>query len=195
MLPPTTRDTQVSSSSTTSATGVARVQWVAIHHARGPACELHCQRAGRRWNVASAQRVHAWCETPQRISPQVARYPETGSSKKGRKGKPNWRAGAGIIMSSYLRVVACALLLLPAQALAGAKEKIAALAPSGLVLVVDAKGNELAAQNADRPFIPASVTKIVTAWLAMEVLGNEYRFETRFYLDGDRVLYIRGGGD
>src|SRR3954470_16195425 len=105
----------------------------------------------------------------------------------------NWRARAGVRMGSHL--LACALLLLPAQALAGAKEKIAALAPSGLVLVVDAKGNELVAQNADRPFIPASVTKIVTAWLAMEVLGNDYRFETRFHLDDDRVLYIRGGGD
>ena len=89
----------------------------------------------------------------------------------------------------------CALLLLPAQALAGAKEKVAALAPSGLVLVMDEKGNELVVQNADKPFVPASVAKIVTAWLAMEVLGADYRFETRFYLDGDRVLYIRGGGD
>jgi D-alanyl-D-alanine carboxypeptidase/D-alanyl-D-alanine-endopeptidase (penicillin-binding protein 4) len=95
----------------------------------------------------------------------------------------------------WSHLLACALLLLPAQALAGAKEKIAALAPSGLVLVVDDKGNELVAQNADRPFVPASVAKIVTAWLAMEVLGADYRFETRFYLDGDRVLYIRGGGD
>ena len=43
--------------------------------------------------------------------------------------------------------------------------------------------------------MPASVAKIVTAWLAMEVLGADYRFETRFYLDRDRVLYIRGGGD
>src|SRR5262249_3711301 len=50
-------------------------------------------------------------------------------------------------------------------------------------------------QNADQPFIPASVTKIVTAWLAMEVLGGDYRFETRFYLDAKRVLYVRGGGD
>ena len=84
---------------------------------------------------------------------------------------------------------------LPAQALAGVKEKIAALAPSGIVLVVDEKGNELIAQNADRPFAPASVTKIVTAWLAMEVLGPDYRFETKFYLDKNRVLYVRGGGD
>src|SRR5215213_5621126 len=98
-------------------------------------------------------------------------------------------------MWSHLLTLACALLLLPAQALTGAKEKVEALAPSGLVLVMDAKGNELVAQNADEPFVPASVTKIVTAWLAMEVLGADYRFQTRFYLDKDRVLYVRGGGD
>ena len=93
------------------------------------------------------------------------------------------------------RLLALALLLLPAPALAGVKEKVAALAPSAVVLVVDAKGDELVAQNADQPFVPASVTKIVTAWLAMEVLGADYRFETRFYLDDKRVLYVRGGGD
>jgi serine-type D-Ala-D-Ala carboxypeptidase/endopeptidase (penicillin-binding protein 4) len=103
--------------------------------------------------------------------------------------------GEFFIMTFRLFALACALLLLPAQALAGAKEKVAALAPSALVLVVDEKGNELIAQNADRPFVPASVTKIVTAWLAMEVLGGDYRFETKFYLDKDRVLYVRGGGD
>ena len=95
----------------------------------------------------------------------------------------------------WSRLLTCALLLLPAPALAGAKEKVAALAPSGLVLVMDAESNELMAQNADKPFVPASVTKIVTAWLAIEVLGGDYRFETRFYLDKDRVLYVRGGGD
>jgi len=85
--------------------------------------------------------------------------------------------------------------MLPAQSQAGAKEEAAALAPTGLVLVTDEKSNELVVHNADSPFVPASVAKIVTAWLAMEVLGGDYRFETRFYLDGDRVLYIRGGGD
>ena len=95
----------------------------------------------------------------------------------------------------WSRPLALALLLLPAPALAGVKEKVAALAPPGLVLVMDAKGNELVAQNTDEPFVPASVTKIVTAWLAMEVLGGDYRFETRFYLDDKRVLYVRGGGD
>jgi serine-type D-Ala-D-Ala carboxypeptidase/endopeptidase (penicillin-binding protein 4) len=98
-------------------------------------------------------------------------------------------------MTSRPLAFVCAVLLLPAQAVAGAKEKVAALAPSALVLVVDEKGNELIAQNADAPFVPASVTKIVTAWLAIEVLGGDYRFETKFYLDKDRVLYVRGGGD
>ena len=95
----------------------------------------------------------------------------------------------------WSRLLALALLLLPAPALADVKDKVAALDPSAVVLVVDAKGNELVAQNADKPFVPASVTKIVTAWLAMEVLGADYRFETRFYLDAKRVLYVRGGGD
>jgi serine-type D-Ala-D-Ala carboxypeptidase/endopeptidase (penicillin-binding protein 4) len=95
----------------------------------------------------------------------------------------------------WSRLVALALLLLPVPALADVKEKVAALASSGLVLVVDRKGNELVAQNADEPFVPASVTKIVTAWLALEVLGGNYRFETPFYLDDNRVLYIHGGGD
>jgi D-alanyl-D-alanine carboxypeptidase/D-alanyl-D-alanine-endopeptidase (penicillin-binding protein 4) len=102
---------------------------------------------------------------------------------------------AGAFVRRHLSALACALLLLPAQALADAKGKVAALAPSALVLVMDENGNELVAQNADKPFVPASVTKIVTAWLAMQVLGGDYRFETRFYLDGNRVLYVRGGGD
>ena len=95
----------------------------------------------------------------------------------------------------WSRLFALALLLLPAPALAGVAETVAALAPQGVVLVVDAQGNELVAQNADEPFVPASVAKIVTAWVALEALGGDYRFQTRFYLDDKRVLYVRGGGD
>ena len=35
----------------------------------------------------------------------------------------------------------------------------------------------------------------VTAWLATETLGGDYRFKTRFHPDDNRVLYVRGGGD
>src|SRR5215208_2818052 len=57
------------------------------------------------------------------------------------------------------------------------------------------QGKRVAGRNIDEPFVPASVTKIVTAWLAIQFLGRDYRFETRFYLDDKRVLYVRGGGD
>ena len=97
----------------------------------------------------------------------------------------------------WIRLIAAlwAALLLPAAAHADIKETIAKLAPNGLVLVLDKDGKDLLAQNADQSFVPASVAKIVTAWLAMEVLGPDYRFETRFHVDAKRVLYVRGGGD
>ena len=95
----------------------------------------------------------------------------------------------------WSRLLLLAVLLLPTQAFADIKEKVAALSPSALVLVMDADGKELVAQNADEPFVPASVAKIVTTWLALQVLGADYRFETHFYLDSRRVLYVHGGGD
>ena len=101
----------------------------------------------------------------------------------------------GAALTLWSRLVALALPLFPYPAAAGVNETIASLAPSGQVLVVDAEGRELIARNADAPFVPASVAKIVTAWLAMDVLGGDYRFETRFYLDDKRVLYVHGGGD
>lgn len=88
------------------------------------------------------------------------------------------------------------ILILPTfSAEAGIRDTVRALAPNGLVLVVDETGKVLVSRNANKPFIPASVAKIATAWLAMEMLGGDYRFETRFYIDAQRVLYLRGGGD
>jgi serine-type D-Ala-D-Ala carboxypeptidase/endopeptidase (penicillin-binding protein 4) len=118
------------------------------------------------------------------------RKPLTGSALSAR-----WLCTFIGFAPMWFGLFALALFLLPGSAHAGVKEDVAALAPAGLVYVVDANGDELVAQNADAPFVPASVTKIVTSWLAMEVLGGDYRFETRFYLDNKRVLYIRGGGD
>ncbi len=96
-------------------------------------------------------------------------------------------------MLSRLLLVAFVLISFPAQA--GVKEKVAALAPQGLVYVIDANGAELVAQNAEQPFVPASVAKLVTAWMALDTLGPDYRFQTSFYLDDKRTLYVRGGGD
>ncbi|MES0879790.1 D-alanyl-D-alanine carboxypeptidase/D-alanyl-D-alanine-endopeptidase [Roseibium sp. SCP14] len=94
-----------------------------------------------------------------------------------------------------LLALTLALFVFSKPALAGIQDKVAAVAPSGVVLVLDKEGDDLVAQNADQDFVPASVAKVVTAWLALEVLGADYRFKTHFYLDSDRVLYVRGGGD
>jgi D-alanyl-D-alanine carboxypeptidase/D-alanyl-D-alanine-endopeptidase (penicillin-binding protein 4) len=45
----------------------------------------------------------------------------------------------------WSRLLVLTLLLLPGIALADAKEKVAVLAPSGLVFVIDEGGNELIA--------------------------------------------------
>ena len=80
-------------------------------------------------------------------------------------------------------------------AAADVKQSVKSQAPNGLVLVLDENGKPLLSQNADKSFVPASVAKIATAWFAMEVLGKDHRFKTSFYMDRNRVLYVRGGGD
>lgn len=49
--------------------------------------------------------------------------------------------------------------------------------------------------NSKKLFIPASILKLVTNLAALEILGPNYRFTTRFYLDEDNNLTIRGEGD
>ncbi len=56
--------------------------------------------------------------------------------------------------------------------------------------------------DADTPRIPASTTKLVTALAAFEILGADYRFETRLLVTGKvhkpslhGDLYLVGGGD
>jgi len=65
-------------------------------------------------------------------------------------------------------------------------------------------GVDIVRHNADTPYIPASVAKLVTAATAYELLGQSYTFSTDVYVDGaldcetghvDGNLYIRGGGD
>lgn len=71
------------------------------------------------------------------------------------------------------------------------------------VLVTDAYGREIAAHQADRPLLPASTQKVVTAAAILTTLGPSGRFTTRVdatapiaadgALHGDLVLV--GGGD
>ncbi|NOT12765.1 MAG: peptidase S13 [Methylococcaceae bacterium] len=64
------------------------------------------------------------------------------------------------------------------------------------LIVLDAKGRTALADHADLPLIPASTTKLATAWMALTHWGEEYRFRTHFYLDeSSKTLWIKGSGD
>ena len=73
------------------------------------------------------------------------------------------------------------------------------------ILIQDAeKGTTVVAYNADSMFNPASVTKLLTAALAFEILGPDHVSATRVFADtvltlGSAVTvrncYLRGGGD
>jgi D-alanyl-D-alanine carboxypeptidase/D-alanyl-D-alanine-endopeptidase (penicillin-binding protein 4) len=65
----------------------------------------------------------------------------------------------------------------------------------GAYAVGDVRGTVISGCNIDTPFIPASILKIPTALAALNILGPQYRFKTRFYTDKKHNLYIRGFGD
>jgi D-alanyl-D-alanine carboxypeptidase/D-alanyl-D-alanine-endopeptidase (penicillin-binding protein 4) len=79
-------------------------------------------------------------------------------------------------------------------------ENVATLAGSGAVAVYDwhagpGESIELFSLNPDKPYVPASILKVLTSAAAIEALGPEYRFRTAFYLDRDRNLWVVGRGD
>ncbi len=64
----------------------------------------------------------------------------------------------------------------------------------GFVLIDLDDGRALAEQTADALFIPASVAKLAVVYPAQQLLGADYKFQTRLYRSGD-TLYLKGGGD
>lgn len=63
------------------------------------------------------------------------------------------------------------------------------------ILVEDASGARLLSINADKKRTPASILKIFTSLMAFHYLGEDYRFPTRFYMDRQRNLIVKGFGD
>jgi D-alanyl-D-alanine carboxypeptidase/D-alanyl-D-alanine-endopeptidase (penicillin-binding protein 4) len=70
-----------------------------------------------------------------------------------------------------------------------------AKALSNASLLVQEAGRPVIASNADRPMVPASTMKLVTALAAIDRWGLDHRFETRFYRGSNGRLWVRGGGD
>ena len=68
--------------------------------------------------------------------------------------------------------------------------------PSSSLLVVDSSGRSLHSKNPDQLFIPASTVKLLTALIALDNWGSDYRFSTNFYIDpATNLLWIEGLGD
>ena len=69
--------------------------------------------------------------------------------------------------------------------------------PAGL-LYLDEAGRVINTKRAEDLLVPASTTKLVTAYLALSHWGEGHRFKTDFYLDESTtnpVLWIKGYGD
>lgn len=63
------------------------------------------------------------------------------------------------------------------------------------IVVTDRGGSTVVARNPDLPLVPASTLKLLTALVAFEELGRDYRFQTEFYRSEDGDLTIKGYGD
>ncbi|KAA6186217.1 peptidase S13 [Thiohalocapsa marina] len=87
------------------------------------------------------------------------------------------------------------LLLWLAAGVSGADAIGEALGLAEASLVVQQGPNIVLADQADRPMIPASTMKLVTALAAIEHWGLSHRFTTAIYRDHDNRLWIKGGGD
>ncbi len=104
-----------------------------------------------------------------------------------------------MVKKTFSVLVACIILSL-ATGQAAAKSKSRAPSLSKLIQqggygVSDTQGKIIASYRLDKPYIPASLLKIPTAIAAFAILGSDYRFKTRFYIDRKDNLYIKGFGD
>jgi len=95
-----------------------------------------------------------------------------------------------------------AAFLPPAITSALQRAGLPANALSALVVPVSATGPERLRHRAEVPVNPASVMKLVTTYAAMDLLGPDFTWSTRFTTDGEMSggvlrgnLYVRGGGD
>jgi len=64
------------------------------------------------------------------------------------------------------------------------------------LLMADPQGNALLELDKNKRIVPASTTKLLTAWLALKHWGENHHFRTRFYVDtASQILWVKGSGD
>lgn len=74
-----------------------------------------------------------------------------------------------------------------------AQDTILPLISNGGYMVDD--GNSRHKYRENDLFTPASTMKLLTSLIALELFGPEYHFETHFFVDAQKNLYIKGYGD
>lgn len=62
-------------------------------------------------------------------------------------------------------------------------------------LLVEESGADVIARNPDRPMVPASTMKLITALAAIDHWGLDHHFHTDFFVDDHDRLWVRGSGD
>lgn len=111
-------------------------------------------------------------------------------------------------MKTFFTIIVCFLFLFPgkAQTHPAIERFLGASYMNGAsvsVMIKDIRdGSVRYSYDAEREVIPASVMKVVTTATALEILGENFRYETAIMYDGqitDTILngnlYIRGSGD
>jgi D-alanyl-D-alanine carboxypeptidase/D-alanyl-D-alanine-endopeptidase (penicillin-binding protein 4) len=105
---------------------------------------------------------------------------------------------AGRNLSRLAEAILLLLVFLPLSApLANSLDRFNDYDSAGL-LYLDEAGRVIKTRRAEDLLVPASTTKLVTAWLGLNHWGEEYRFKTDFYLDESGktpLLWIKGYGD
>jgi D-alanyl-D-alanine carboxypeptidase/D-alanyl-D-alanine-endopeptidase (penicillin-binding protein 4) len=109
---------------------------------------------------------------------------------------------AGLALPAGAQTAADAATLPPGVTAALTRAGVPASAFSALVVSLDASAQERLRYRASTAVNPASVMKLVTTYAAIDLLGPDFTWNTRFYSDGEVSqgvlrgnLYVRGGGD
>lgn len=75
------------------------------------------------------------------------------------------------------------------------KQEIGKLIQNGTLVLNNERSNTLISINSETLFVPASIIKILTSYIAINILGLNYKFKTEFFEDQDKNLAIKGWGD
>ena len=104
--------------------------------------------------------------------------------------RPAW------IASRIARVTVLTAMLVTVPSVQAAQDAVSrVLALPKASLMLEEQGRAVIARNPDRPMVPASTMKILTALAAIERWGLDHRFHTDFHLTADGWLWVKGEGD